>query len=84
MIVQSRIKRQGNNKVVIIWIPAHICIMGNERLDKIVKQALKKRDYRHRHQAFKIRRELFFLWKIIFKEWQKQWDQELKVRHLYS
>lgn len=41
MSIHSRTKQNGT-EVVFIWIPAHKEMMGNERVDTLVKQALKK------------------------------------------
>lgn len=68
MSIYSRIKQKGT-EVVLIGIPAHKGIMGNERVDKL---ALKKEIL----DTNIISRSI--VWEKVFKEWQKQWDQESK------
>lgn len=81
MSIYSRIKQKGT-EVVLIWIPAHKGIMGNERVDKLAKQALKKEIIDTNIISRAEGRSI--VWEKVIKEWQKQWYQESEGRHLYS
>ncbi len=55
--IYSRLKNKGD-EVIFMWVPAHMSIVGNEKVDKIAKMALKKSiEYRSSHLPFKIRRK---------------------------
>ncbi len=41
MSIYSRLKNKGD-EVIFMWVPAHMSIVGNEKVDKIAKMALKK------------------------------------------
>lgn len=40
--VHTRIRKQGAT-VIFIWVPAHAGIIGNERADKLARQAVKNK-----------------------------------------
>ena len=41
LLVNSRLVRQGKN-YTFLWLPAHSGIQGNEKADKVAKEAVKK------------------------------------------
>ena len=41
MSVHTAIRQQGI-EIVFLWVPAHVGILDNERVDKLAKQAVRK------------------------------------------
>lgn len=73
----------NGGQVTFLWVPAHVGVGGNEKADKLAKEALKKGQVEM--QICTSKSEL----KSIIKEkmvqmWQKRWDTESKGRHLYQ
>ncbi len=81
MSIYSRIKNKGD-EVILMWVPAHMGIIGNEKVDKIAKKALQKESIKAVISLSKSEGKSI-VWEKIIKEWQQRWDQELKRRHLY-
>lgn len=44
--LHSRVIKLGT-EVTLLWVPAHIGNLGNERVDKLAKQAVRKSKDRH-------------------------------------
>ena len=58
--------------VVLAWVPSHIGIPGNERADKVAKEALKEPVSEARIPYTDLRSQIH---KHIKKSWQDQWDE---------
>lgn len=69
-------------EIIIMWIPAHRGIEGNEAADALAKQALNHD--RIMEVAFSKAESKAKIRNNIMKEWQKQWDEGKKGRHLYN
>uniref|UniRef100_A0A3B3Q2D7 Reverse transcriptase domain-containing protein n=1 Tax=Paramormyrops kingsleyae TaxID=1676925 RepID=A0A3B3Q2D7_9TELE len=82
LLTYMRIKGKGK-QIQLIWVPAHIGILGNERVDKLAKQATKKDDIEVYVKMSKAEGKSI-VWKEAVREWQQQWDRESKGRHLYG
>ena len=70
-------------QVTISWIPSHVGIRGNERVDDLAKEALLLS-----HVNFPIAPDIsdldVILREQIKREWQTQWDMSLKGRFYYA
>ncbi len=81
LFTNSRISKQGKN-LTYMWVPAHVGIQGNEKVDRRAKEATKKE-----HVDIKIKLSITegksLVWKRIRQKCQQQWDNEIKGRHLY-
>jgi len=82
LIIYTRIREKGC-EIQLIWIPAHIGIAGNERVDKLAKQAVKRENIEENIKLSKSEGKSI-IWKEAIGEWQHQWDMEIKGRHLYA
>lgn len=82
LTIYTRI-REKSSKIQLIWIPAHIGIVGNERVDKLAKQAVKKESIETNIKLSKSEGKSI-IWKETIREWQSQWNREIKGRHLYN
>lgn len=80
LITHSQVKRQGS-VISFLWTPAHVGIIGNEKVDKLAKQATKKERLDIEIKLSKSEGKGIEWNKIMF-EWQHSWN--LQSRHLYS
>lgn len=64
-----------------MWTPAHIGIVGNERSDRLAKEAIKKQILKCRYRCRILTGNV---WKEIKNLWEMAWDNEVKGRHLYK
>lgn len=71
LVTNSRFANQGKD-VVFMWTPAHTGILGNERVDKLAKEAVKKRNVEMTH--CQSRRGKYP------KQWQQYFDNAGKRR----
>lgn len=81
LFTNSRISRHGKN-ITYLWVPAHVGIQGNERVDRLAKEATKKGNIDVKIKLSKTEGKSL-VWKKIMEKWQQQWDNEIKGRHLY-
>lgn len=82
LLLLSQVTRKGSD-VTLLWVPAHIGVLGNEKVDKLAKEAVKKENIEVNLQLSKSEGR-HIVWKKINQEWQQYWEQETKGRHLYS
>ncbi|XP_055499259.1 uncharacterized protein LOC129701820 isoform X1 [Leucoraja erinacea] len=82
LLLLSQVTRRGSD-VTLLWVPAHIGVLGNEKVDKLAKEAVKKRNIDVNLQLSKSEGK-HIVWKKINQEWQQYWEQETKGRRLYS
>ena len=70
-----------NNSIILTWIPSHISIQGNERIDRAAKNGLQTRisDTKIPYTDLKP-----LINKFIIKKWQKSWDDQTqnKLHHI--
>lgn len=74
---------QQNIYIEFTWIPAHVGIKGNEKVDKLAKDALKADQIEIKVPLSKSEIKVIIK-DSINRRWQVTWDQEKKGRHLYS
>lgn len=82
LFMNSRINRQGKN-VIFMWVPAHLGIQGNEKADKVAKEAIKKEDVEVNIKLSKSEGK-GIVWRSVNQQWQQSWDNATKGRHLYE
>ena len=82
MSVHTAIRRQGI-EIVFMWVPAHVGILGNERVGKLAKQAVRKESIDTYIRLSRAEGKSI-VWKESKMKWQQQRDQEEKGRHLYA
>lgn len=74
--------RQGIS-VTISWVPSHVNIKGNEKVDKLAKKALD-----HKSIDYPLMRNISDIYKILddnlIKEWQTLWDSNPKGRFYHQ
>lgn len=75
LFANSRIVRQGKN--------AHVGIQGNEKADKVAKEAVKKGDVEVNIKLSKSEGK-GIVWRSINQQWQQSWDNATKGRHLHK
>src|ERR1700733_679094 len=63
------------NTVEIIWIPSHVGLIGNERVDKLAKEALKL-ESENSTNYLELDEALDFIKPYIIDKWQKVYDQD--------
>lgn len=73
---------QQNIYIEFIWVPAHVGIEGNEKVDKLAKEALKADQVEIKVPLSKSEVKVIIK-DNINRRWQDKWDQEKKGRHLY-
>lgn len=78
-----RIQRAGL-VVEFCWIPAHVGLMGNERVDKIAKSALTLSEKELINTPVGRGEAKSLIITSIKGTWQKIWDTGRKGRHLYN
>ena len=66
-----------------MWVPAHVGIVGNEKADKLAKEATAKEQVELSIKLSKSEGKSI-IWRAVNKEWQEEWDKESKGRHLYK
>uniref|UniRef100_A0A3Q3AL86 Reverse transcriptase domain-containing protein n=1 Tax=Kryptolebias marmoratus TaxID=37003 RepID=A0A3Q3AL86_KRYMA len=82
MHVIFRVKNYGS-EVRLIWIPAHIGVVGNELADRFAKSAAKKPNMELNVKISK--KEIKNIVKVYGKDkWQGQWDRGSSARFYYS
>ncbi len=74
---------QQSISVIFIWVPAHKGVEGNEKADRLAKEAVTSEMV---ELDIKLSRSEI---KSIIKDkinrmWQERWDKEVKGRHLYN
>lgn len=74
---------QQNIYIEFTWIPAHVGIKGNKKVDKLAKDALKADQIEIKVPLSKSEIKVIIK-DSINRRWQVTWDQEKKGRHLYS
>lgn len=80
--IMNRVNRSGK-QVVLLWVPAHIGIQGNEMADKYAKQGARSRDLNFPVKISK--EEVKSIVKAKIKElWQRSWEEERKGRFYFS
>ena len=70
-----------NNSIILIWIPRHIGIQGNERADKAAKKALQTHISKTKIPYTDLKP---LINKFILKKWQKSWADQTqnKLHHI--
>ncbi|XP_025762792.1 uncharacterized protein LOC112846838 [Oreochromis niloticus] len=77
----SRIRCCGGN-IHFLWVPAHVGISGNQKVDRLAKGALTK--HRTEMEIKSSGSEAKgFVWRQVGQEWQERWDSGSKGRQLY-
>ncbi|KAG5847791.1 hypothetical protein ANANG_G00129960, partial [Anguilla anguilla] len=64
-------------------VPAHSGIQGNEKADKLAKEAV-RREYVDLNVKLSKSEGKSIVWRGVIKQWQQHWDSETKGRHLYK
>ncbi|XP_042577199.1 uncharacterized protein LOC109095263 [Cyprinus carpio] len=83
-ILQSIFRtRQLGIIIHILWIPAHMGVVGNEVVDSLAKQAIKFTEVDINIALSKTEIKSIIA-KEIRKKWQNEWDSGNKCRHLYN
>lgn len=82
MTAHTAVRRQST-EIVFMWVPAHVGVRGNERADRVAKQAVGRTDTDINIKLSRSQGKSI-VWKETNKKWQQQWDQEAKGRHLYD
>lgn len=80
--LHSRIIQQGM-MIGFMWIPAHVGLRGNEEVDELAKQAV-KRDSVELHIPLSKAEVKGMVWRKAIEEWQGKWNNETRGRFLYS
>ncbi|CAI5655849.1 uncharacterized protein LOC102079324 [Oreochromis niloticus] len=72
----SRIRCSGVN-IHFLWVPAHVGISGNEKVDRLAKGVLNKNRIEMEIKSRKSEAK-GIVWRQVVKEWQKRWDSGSK------
>lgn len=70
-------------ETVLVWVPAHIGVRGNERADKCTKKAREKGKI-DMTVAFSKRQIKSIVKHKMKQRWQKQWEEEKTGRWYYG
>ncbi len=70
----TRITNQGG-QVKFVWVPAHLGVKGNEKVDKVAKKALKKEKVEMQIRISKAEVKCI-IWEKVNHKWQEMWDNE--------
>ena len=69
--------------ITICWIPSHVGVPGNEKVDRLAKEALS-----HMEVDFPLKPSIHdlnkFLEELILNEWQTKWESDTKGRSYYK
>ena len=82
LLALNNVEKQGVT-VSFLWVPAHVGIRWNEKVDALAKAATRK-------DAIDVNLKLSksegksIVWQNSVIKWQQLWDQDTKGRHLYS
>lgn len=70
-------------EVILVWIPGHSGILGNEMVDLAAKNGLKREEI---DVVIPLGSQEMggYVKKMIVKEWQKRWDESIKGRFYYN
>ena len=66
-----------------MWVPAHLGLQGNEKTDKMAKEAVKKEEVEMKVKLSKAE-GTSLIWKEINNQWNQHWKNQEKGRHLYK
>ena len=69
-----------NNTVTVTWVPAHIGHFGNERVDKLSKEAANSPHSNHYSNSLPEKTTLHLLKKKTDDNWNKNWKSTFKPR----
>ena len=70
-----------NNNIILIWIPSHIGIQGNERADRAAKKALQTCISNTKIPYTDLKP---LINKFILEKWQKSWVDQTEQAPPYS
>jgi hypothetical protein len=73
---------EKNQRIVIMWVPSHVGIEGNEKVDEIARESIRDAPF-WRHETF--RNDLLPSAKAyLLAEWQKRWNEDQMGRFTFS
>ena len=82
LLTNTRLFSLGK-EITFMWVPAHVGIVGNEKADKLAKEATAKEQVELSIKLPKSEGKSI-IWRAVDKEWQEEWDKESKGRRLYK
>ncbi|XP_067676368.1 uncharacterized protein [Haliotis asinina] len=82
LVLIQKLRQENEKEVTLCWIPSHVGIPGNERADKLARQALELNvSLEHPYSKSEIRS---MIQNSITSKWQRLWDTSDKGRWLHQ